>query len=315
LPCPTPTILFMQFIKLILIVLVLLGLNFIFSNFFNPYFTQIVILIGINIILAASLNLINGFTGQFSLGHAGFMAIGAYLSAYLSSVGLSFFGQNLILHEILFLFFILCGGCGAALCGLVIGLPSLRLKGDYLAIVTLGFGEIIRVVLLNLNFLGGARGFINIPEIANFFWVYLWVFLTLLLLKRMIYSAKGMAFMAVRDDEIAAQSVGIPPTRVKVTAFVIGAFFAGIAGGLYAHFIAYLNPSSFNFLKSVEIVAMVVLGGMGSLTGSVIAAILLTSLPEVLRVVSEYRMVIYSLLLIVIMIKRPQGIMGTKEIL
>lgn len=286
--------------------------NYLFSLYINPYINQIIGLIGINIILVASLNLITGFTGQFSLGHAGFMAIGAYVSA-----SLSFFYGDLcppFLSPLFFLLATLSGGAAAALCGFLIGLPTLRLKGDYLAIVTLGFGEIIRVVILNIQKVGGARGFSGIPESANFFWIYLWVFLVLLILSRLIYSTKGKAFMAVRDDEIAAESIGIRPTQVKVTAFVIGSFFAGIGGGLFAHFITYLNPSSFTFLKSVEIITMVVLGGLGSLSGSVLSALLLTALPELLRVASDFRMVIYSLLLIVVMIKRPQGIMGMKEL-
>ncbi|MDO8519465.1 MAG: branched-chain amino acid ABC transporter permease [Deltaproteobacteria bacterium] len=282
-------------------------------EFINPYILQIIVLCGINIILTASLNLINGFTGQFSLGHAGFMAIGAYVSAALSV----YFGLPpefpAVWHHLLFAVYLLAGGAASALFGFFIGLPTLRLKGDYLAIVTLGFGEIIRVVILNLDVVGGARGFTNIPPMANFTWVLGWTVITLFVLGRLIYSVKGRAFMAVRDDEVAARSIGIPPTKVKVTAFVVGAAFAGIGGGLFAHFIAYLNPSSFSFLKSVEIVTMVVLGGMGSLTGSVISAVLLTALPEFLRVASEYRMVAYSLLIILIMILRPQGIMGNKE--
>ncbi len=291
---------------------VLLILDQFISLILNPYITQIIGLIGINIVLVVSLNLITGFTGQFSLGHAGFMAVGAYVSASLTVFCGDFYPS--FLNPLFFLIFTLCGGSCAAFCGFLIGLPTLRLKGDYLAIVTLGFGEIIRVIILNIQTIGGARGFSGIPERASFFWIYFWVFVVLLVLFRLIGSTKGKAFLCVRDDEIAAESIGIRPTRVKVTAFVIGSFFAGTGGALFAHFNTYLNPSSFTFLKSVEIVTMVVLGGLGSLSGSVLSALLLTALPELLRIASDFRMVLYSLLLIVVMIKRPQGIMGMREI-
>lgn len=276
----------------------------------DPYLLQIIILSGIHIILTASLNLINGFTGQFSLGHAGFMAVGAYASAAFSV----YVGLPLGINPLLLVWMsLLAGGIASALCGFLIGLPSLRLKGDYLAIVTLGFGEIIRVVILNINAVGGARGFSGIPELAGPATVGISVLVTLVILGRLVYSPSGLAFRAVREDELASESVGVRTTRVKVTAFVTGSFFAGLAGGLFAHFLGYLNPSSFSFVKSVEIVAMVVLGGMGSLTGSVLAAVLLTALPEFLRSLSDYRMVVYSLLIIFIMILRPQGLMGYRE--
>jgi branched-chain amino acid transport system permease protein len=180
--------------------------------------------------------------------------------------------------------------------------------------VTLGFGEIIRVLILNIDAVGGARGLPGIPHWANFFWVFLVVAAVITLARNLAHSTHGRALFAIRDDEIAAEALGVDTTKYKVTAFVIGAFFAGVAGGLFAHFLSYLNPSSFTFLKSIEVIAMVVLGGMGSISGSVIAAIVLTLLPEVLRPVKEYRMVIYSLMLIVLMITRPQGLMGTREL-
>lgn len=288
-------------------------LQIVFNLAVNPYITQIVVLIAINMILSWSLNLISGVTGQFSLGHAGFMAIGGYVSAFLSVKYGTILGENIYSQYALFIIFILGGGLSAAIFGFLIGMPSLRLKGDYLAIVTLGFAEIIRVVLLNMDIVGGARGYSGIPERVNFFWAYFAALVTLGVLFRLTHSMKGKAFMAVRDDEIAASSVGIPTTKIKVTAFVIGAFFAGIGGGLFAHFLAYLNPASFTFVKSVEIVVMVVCGGLGSFSGSLIASIILTSLPELLRFLNDYRMVIYSLLLIVMMILRPKGLMGMKE--
>jgi branched-chain amino acid transport system permease protein len=180
--------------------------------------------------------------------------------------------------------------------------------------VTLGFGEIIRVLILNINAVGGARGLPGIPHWADFFWVFLGVAVVLALARNLARSTHGRAMFAIRDDEIAAEALGVDTTRYKVTAFVLGAFFAGVAGGLFAHYLSYLNPGSFTFLKSIEIIAMVVLGGMGSLTGSVLAAIVLTLLPEVLRPVKDYRMVIYSLLLIILMIARPQGLLGTREL-
>ncbi len=277
----------------------------------NPYYFQIIIYIGINIVLASSLNLINGFAGQFSLGHAGFMAVGAYTSAVLTT-GL-FSSVNPLLNIPLFALALLCGGIVAAAFGLLVGIPSLRLKGDYLAITTLGFGEIIRVVVQNLDFLGGARGFTGIPKLSNFFWVFLTAAAVIFTISNLINSTYGKAFTAVRDDEIAAESIGISSTRVKVTAFVTGAFFAGVAGALYAHFVTYINPAQFSFLKSFEIVVMVIIGGMGSILGVIFSAVLLTILPEVLRTMAQYRMVIYSLLLIIIMITRPQGLFARRR--
>lgn len=284
------------------------------------YYLQILVLIGINAIMAVSLNLINGVTGQFSIGHAGFMAVGAYASAAMTFYGDPWIAQRFgwiapvsVLETVWFVAALLCGGIAAAGAGWLVGLPSLRLRGDYLAIATLGFGEIIRVVILNLDVVGGARGFPGIAERADFFWVYLILVLATWLLGNLVRSPKGLAFVAIREDEIAAASVGISTTRYKVTAFVVGAFFAGIGGGLFAHFMTYLHTNTFSFLKSIEYVAMVVLGGMGSFTGAILAAVLLTALPEFLRAASEYRMIIYALLLIVMMLVRREGLLGRRE--
>jgi branched-chain amino acid transport system permease protein len=209
---------------------------------------------------------------------------------------------------------LLLGGLAAALAGLVVGLPSLRLRGDYLAIVTLGFGEIIRVILLNVEAVGAARGFADIPAWSNLTWILFWVTITIATCWNLVHSTHGRAFISVREDEVAAEALGIDTTRYKVIAFVIGSFFAGVAGGLFAHYLAYLHTNSFTFVKSMEIVIMVVLGGMGSITGSVVAAIVLTLLPEALRPVKDYRMVIYSVLLIGLMLARPQGLFGTREL-
>ena len=306
----------------VVVLAALLALNAWLPRAVNPYVFQVLILIGINIILAVSLNLVNGFTGQFSIGHAGFMAVGAYTSAMFSlHAGQPAVAALLAAHVpagvaqgAMLLVALVLGGLVAAIFGWLVGLPSLRLRGDYLAIVTLGFGEIIRVLILNINAVGGARGLPGIPHWADFFWVFLGVAVVLALARNLARSTHGRAMFAIRDDEIAAEALGVDTTRYKVIAFVLGAFFAGVAGGLFAHYLSYLNPGSFTFLKSIEIIAMVVLGGMGSLTGSVLAAIVLTLLPEVLRPVKDYRMVIYSLLLIILMITRPQGLLGTREL-
>jgi branched-chain amino acid transport system permease protein len=277
-----------------------------FSAQFNRYYLGVVIDIGINVILAVSLNLINGHTGQFSLGHAGFMAVGAYASAKMT-IELS---QLLppALTPVLFVVALMAGGLMAAVVGVAVGVPSLRLRGDYLAIVTLGFGEIIRVIFQNMEAVGAASGLKGVPAYTNFFWVWSLAAVTVFFITSIVNSTYGRGFIAVHDDEVAAGAVGINPVRYKVTAFVIGAFFAGIAGGLYAHHKQFLSPTGFDFLKSIDIVVMVILGGMGRTAGVIIAAILLTILPEALRPFAEYRMIFYSLLIVVLMIARPQGL-------
>lgn len=284
------------------------------SDQIDDYYLDIFLNIGINVILAVSLNLVNGHTGQFSLGHAGFMAVGAYTAASVTlyagpMLGRAFGGGN----QLVFLLALALGGLMAAGCGFLVGVPSLRLRGDYLAIVTLGFNEIIRVVLQNTEAVGGARGLSGIADYTTFFWTFGLAALCIYVVASMVNSTYGRGFLAVRDDEIAAEAMGINTTRYKVTAFVLGAFFAGIAGGLYAHFRRYIAPEGFNFLKSVDIVVMVILGGMGSTYGVVVAAILLTVLNEFLRQFEQYRMIVFALLLIVLMILRPQGILGNLQ--
>ena len=289
----------------------------------NSYYYDILIGIGINIILAAGLNLVNGYTGQFSLGHAGFMAAGAYASAWLTlSFGYAL-GTSAWATTTSFVLALLLGGMVAALAGLIVGVPSLRLKGDYLAIVTLGFNEIIKGVIQNAEPLGAQRGLGGIAQHTNFFWTFAFAAITVYVVVSLVGSTYGRGFLAVRDDEIAAEAMGINTTKYKVLAFVLGAFFAGVAGGLYAHFKQFIHPEGFNFMKSVDVVVMVILGGMGSTAGVCVAAALLTVLPEVLRYVSkiealpdwlqqvaENRMILYSLLLIVLMLTRPQGLFG-----
>jgi branched-chain amino acid transport system permease protein len=311
-----------QALTLLVTLAVLLVLELALRRFLGPYLLQIAVLCGINVILAVSLNLVNGFTGQFSIGHAGFMALGAYGSAmfslhlgqgWVSALERAGVAAPLAAAPAL-LMALLLGGLLAAIAGYLVGLPSLRLRGDYLAIVTLGFGEIIRVLILNVDAVGGPRGLPGVPGWANVFWVGLGVAAVIALARHLAHSTHGRALFAIRDDEVAAEALGVDTTSYKVLAFVLGAFFAGVAGGLFAHFLSYLNPNSFTFIKSIEVIAMVVLGGMGSISGSVLAAVLLTLLPEVLRPVKEYRMVIYALMLIVLMITRPQGLLGTREL-
>ncbi len=287
-----------------------------FSDRIDPYYLDVLTGIGINVILAVSLNLVNGYTGQFSLGHAGFMSVGAYLSAAVTMLlGPKLFGDDggtALQQGGLFLAALLAGGLSAALAGLLVGVPSLRLKGDYLALVTLGFGEIIRVIFQNVDALGGALGLNGIPPYTNIFWVLAFVAITVFVVTCLVNSTYGRGFLATHDDEIASEAVGLNTTRYKIVAFVVGAFFAGIAGGLYGHFKQTITPTGFDFTKSIEIVVMVILGGMGNTLGVILAAILLTLLPEVLRPIAEYRMVLYSFLLIVLMLARPQGLFNFK---
>ncbi len=287
-----------------------------YADSLDAYLLDVSMGVGINIILAVSLNLVNGYTGQFSLGHAGFMAVGAYLSSAITlNLGPRLLGEDggaAWSQGGLFALALIVGGLCAAFAGLLIGIPSLRLKGDYLALVTLGFGEIIRVVFQNVESLGGALGLFGMPAYTTFAWTYGCVALTIFTVGCLVNSTYGCGFRATNDDEIAAESVGLDTTRYKIVAFVIGAFFAGVAGGLFAHFKLTIDPRGFDFTRSIEIVVMVILGGMGNTVGVILAAILLTILPEALREVSEYRMVIYSLLLIFLMMLRPNGIFNFK---
>jgi len=282
------------------------------SDRINSYYLDVMIGVGINVILAVSLNLVNGYTGQFSLGHAGFMSVGAYFSAAVSLFVvprlLGGAEAGALQQGGFFLAALLAGGACAAFAGLLVGVPSLRLKGDYLALVTLGFGEIIRVTFQNVEVLGGALGLNRIPAHTTIFWVLAFVAITVFVVTSLVHSTYGRGFLATHDDEIASEAIGLNTTNYKIVAFVIGAFFAGIAGGLYGHFKLTITPTGFDFTKSIEIVVMVILGGMGNTLGVILAAILLTLLPELLRPIAEYRMIIYSLLLIVLMLVRPQGL-------
>lgn len=282
------------------IVQVLISLNII-----NDYFQVTLALICINIIMAVSLNLVVGFTGQLSLGHAGFMAIGAYTCAIISMEFNSIVG---------FLIGLFGGAILASFVGFLIGIPTLRLKGDYLAIATLGLAEIIRIVFLNLEITNGAAGLSGIPQYTTWPWMFVFTAGTILIISNFINSTHGRACISIREDEIASESIGINTTKYKIIAFAMGAFFAGIAGGLYASYFYFLKPDLFGFLKSIDFLVIVVLGGLGSLSGSIIAAILLAVLTTYLQAFPAVRMIIYSMLLIIIMLYRPQGIMGSKEL-
>ena len=283
----------------------------------GAYYYQIVILVGINIILAVSLNLINGFTGQFSIGHAGFYAVGAYTSASVVYYGGPWFRAataflpQLAQDAVLLLLGILAAAVAAGIAGLAVGIPSLRLRGDYLAIVTLGFGEIIRVLILNIDTIGGSRGFSGIPQLSNFFWVYLAVVVTIVSIHNLVNSSYGRAFISIRDDEIAAEAMGVDTTRIKVLSFVISSMFAGVAGSLFGHFTMYLHPNSFLFITSFYVIIMIVVGGLGSIEGAVLGAILITVVLEVFREFGAFRLVNFSILLVLIMLYRPQGLLGT----
>jgi len=277
------------------------------------YYHGILLLVGIFITLTLSLNLINGFCGQFSLGHAGFWGAGAYASAVYSV-----FYAFPLPAPINMLIAIAVGFIAAAICGLIIGVPCLRLRGDYLAIATLGFGEIVRISIMNTEMVGGPRGFINIPHWANIWWVYGVAFVIALFMFNLKRSAFGRAIISIREDEIAAENMGVNLFNSKLFSFTIGAGIAGMAGALFAHTQQFLHPSNFNFMWSVIILVMVILGGQGSVTGSIIGAVILTIVPEALRyaggTVAEWRMTIFPVLLIILMMAKPEGLFGAHEI-
>ena len=299
-------------INTVLVVLVFLGLQLISQNMLSTYQNQVLLLVGINVILAVSLNVATGYLGQLPLGHAGFMAVGAYTCALFTK-------YSTLPEPVAFAAGLALGAAMACVFGILIGIPALRLSGDYLAILTLGFGEIIRITLNNIdNVLGfslfyGAKGLKNIPKYSDLLSVFLCVVLTCFFIHTMIKSRHGRAVLAIRDNEIAAESCGIQTTYYKVMAFSFSAAFAGLAGGLYAGYLGVLDPASFDFMKSIEILVMVVLGGMGSMLGSILSATVLTILPEALRSVADYRMVLYSVVLILMMIFRPGGLLGSYD--
>lgn len=300
---PTPLKLFLLSLALILLAWILSA-----GTLLNLYIQQVLMYVGINVILTLSLNLVNGYMGEFSVGHAGFMAIGAYVASLLTVAVFPTAWGPLIFPLVLVI-----GGLAAALAGLVIAFPSFRTRGDYLAIVTLAFNMIVKSVLENIDAVGGPRGYLGMARLTDLTWVVFWVLITLLVLRNFIYSNFGRGVLAIREDELAANLVGVNTPRLKIYAFCLSAFFAGVAGGLYAHLLQFINPRSFSILKSTDMLVMVYLGGVGSLTGSVLGAALYTLLMEVLRPLELWRWVLGPLLLVLLMIFRPTGIMGLKE--
>lgn len=290
-------------------------INHFISNpsIFSPYILQIIVLMGINAILAVSWDFISGVTGQFSIGQAGFMAIGAYSSAFLT-----------LKYKIPFLPAIIFALILSAIAGFIVGIPTLRLRGDYLAIATLGFGEIVRVAILNMPSLGGATGLKGIPIYSSFFSVYLALAITLWFCLALLKSQPGRILLSIREDEIASQMMGIDVVKYKVFAFTFSAALAGLAGALYAHWTSLVHPDSFSFMKSIEIILMGVLGGMGTIYGPAVGGMLITLLPEGLRLLLEQnpllyqnkdfvRMLFFAILLLFFIILRPQGIFGKRE--
>ena len=277
------------------------------ADVIGPFWKLNIIIICINVIMSVSLNLINGYTGQFSLGHAGFMAVGAYVSVVLTAK----------LH-LPFAVAILVAAIAAGFVGFLIGIPTLRLNGDYLAIATLGLCEIIRIVIMNINYVGGAAGFTGIPHYTTFTWAFLVMLATLFFIKNFVNSAHGRAciaaFKAIREDEIAAEAMGVKIVNYKVLAFTLGAAFAGVAGALFAHSFYILMPGTFSFLQSFNYLIMVVLGGLGSITGSIAGAFVVTFISAALAAWPEFRMIIYALALILLMFYRPQGLFGYMEV-
>ena len=277
----------------------------VFAGTIDAFYEITLMTILINVILAVGLNLIIGFSGQFSLGHAGFMAIGAYCTAIMT----------IKIPTLLGLFVgILLGAIVAGAVALVVGIPTLRLKGDYLAIATLGVAEIIRIAILNMGSLtNGAAGLSDIPYLTTWQLTFIFVVLTLIISVNYIKSSAGRATIAIREDEIAAESMGINTTKYKTIAFVIGAATAAVAGGLHASYFSVIRPADFTFMKSIDILIIVVFGGLGSLTGSIVAAIVLGIINVFLQPFGQLRMILYSLVLIAIMIFKPSGLFGTKE--
>ncbi|TRZ36571.1 branched-chain amino acid ABC transporter permease [Niallia circulans] len=268
----------------------------------DSVYSNMIILTAINIMLAVSLHLVIGITGQFSIGHAGFLAVGAYVSAIVT-----------MKLQFPFPVAIIAGGVVAALAGLLVGIPTLRLRGDYLAIATLGFAEIIRIFFLNIDYVGGAAG-MQVSHLTTWTYAFICLFITVLVIVNFTNSRHGRAAISIRENEIAADAMGINTTYYKVAAFAIGSLFAGVAGALQAHNFYIISPTNFGFLKSFDILIYVVLGGLGSLSGSVIAAVFLTIISTFLQEYPSTRMIIYSLVLVIVMLYRPKGLMGTMEI-
>ena len=283
------------------------------TGILNTYYIQLIILVGINIVMTVSLGMVNGFTGQFSIGHAGFMAVGAYTSAMITTVWLHASTANPWVGYPIFIVAVLAGGLLAAGAGYLVGAPSLRLKGDYLAFVTLSANELIHAVLNATEAVGGPRGLGGIPKFTTLEVVFVFAIVSVVLMRNYLFSSHGRSMKAVRDSEIAAESTGINTTKQKVFVFVFSAFFAGVSGGVFAHLLQFIDPSSFTFVKSLEYLIYLYVGGATSISGAMVGAAIFTLLPELLRSLQSWRMVIYPLILILTMIFRTEGVMGLKE--
>ncbi|MGA3279657.1 MAG: branched-chain amino acid ABC transporter permease [Smithella sp.] len=277
-------------------------------EFLDLYLQLILIYVGINIILTVSLNLINGYMGEFSVGHAGFMAMGAYIASLLTVHVIPPSVQNL-----LFPLAILAGGIGAGLIGFLVAIPSFKTRGDYLAIVTLAFCMIVKSVLENIDAVGGPRGLLGMEKLTTLPWVFFWTVLSVWVIRNLVYSNFGRGVLSIREDEIASDLMSVDTRQVKIIAFVVSSFFAGIAGGLFAHALQFINPRMFDILKSTDILIMVYLGGIASIAGSIIGAVIYTILLEILRPLGVWRMMLMPLMLVLLMIYRPRGIMGMRE--
>jgi branched-chain amino acid transport system permease protein len=303
--------------------LALYGIQLWLQDGLIEYAQRIVLLAGINVILAVGLNLINGTTGQFSIGHAGFMAVGAYGSAYLGvqlgPVLQRLLGAGALADAVTFNVSLVLGALLAAVAGVLVGAPSLRLRGDYLAVVTLGFGEIIRISFNNAKFLGSATGYFGdtpagLPAYTSFFWVFAWAIAIVIVIKNLTFSQTGRSLAAIREDEIAAEAMATPTTRLKVLAFSLSAATAGIAGGLFAFMQSGIRPEDFRFEKSIDMIVMIIIGGLGSISGAIVGGIFVAVTLELMRDLQQYRLVLYALLLIIIMLVRPEGLFGAREL-
>jgi branched-chain amino acid transport system permease protein len=318
----------LTFLAIFFFVLVV-GLSW--AGVLSSYTQLILMFVGVNIMMSSSLNLVNGYMGEFSCGHAGFMAVGAYVTSLLTvwffTTG-SVFGPNLLppaWATVLFPFILLFGGLIAALVGLLVAIPSFRTRGDYLAIITLAVNYIIKSAIENIQPIGGARGFMGMGRVVNgmqevvdipwmMIWTWIFVFLTILLIKRFVSSTYGKGIIAIREDEIAAEIMGVNTRRAKMIAFMLSSGLAGLAGGLFAHILGYINPGSFTIMKSTEALVMVYLGGMGSLSGSVLSAVLFTLILEILRPLLLYKWVVVPLILILLMLFKTEGLLGHREL-
>ncbi len=272
------------------------------------YLQLILIYVGINIILTVRLNLVNGYMGEFSIGHAGFMAIGAYTASLLT---VNVFPSASLNY--LFPVAILAGGLAAAAVGLIVAVPSFKTRGDYLAIVTLAFCMIVKSGIENIEAIGGPRGFLGMSKLTTLPWVFFWTVLSVWIIRNLVYSKFGRGVLSIREDEIASDLMSVNTRQVKIIVFVVSSFFAGVAGGLFAHALQFINPRMFDIIKSTDILIMVYLGGIASIAGSIIGAVIYTILLEILRPLGIWRMVLMPLMLVLLMIYRPRGIMGMRE--